>query len=373
MDHRNSKTAYLTTWAEIDLKALAHNFNLARRMTGGKEIIPIIKANGYGHGAKEIARYLSDKMKVKRFGVARVSEGVLLRKQGIKTAAVIILNGFTRGEAPEVVKYNLEPSVFSKAEALVLNNIAKKTGKKINVHLKINTGMNRLGIRPELALEFTGFLRSLSNINLTGVYTHFANADMENPASTLKQALLLHKIRAKAGDVLFHAANSAAIMKYAFSHFDAVRPGIMLYGSYADSKLKNLYGLKPVMTLKSRIISTGYLKAGEQVSYGGLYKAKKKENIAIVGIGYGDGFRRDLTGRGWYVMVKGKKMAVIGRVCMDMIAIKTKGSVKIGDEVLIFGKNKYGEIKVEDMAAAINTIAYEIFTGITERVVRIYK
>jgi alanine racemase len=322
-----------------------------------------------------VAGHLVQKHKIKMLGLARVNEGAELREAGIKNASLIILGGFFKGEIDAIIKYRLEPSVFSVEEAKALNAAALKSRKKIDVHLKINSGMNRLGIRPGEAYSFFGSLRGMTALNLKSVYTHFANSDhgIIGDYSTQKQTENFRAIQELAGrGVIYHAANSAAIARYPYTYFDAVRPGIMIYGSYGDKSLKKNINVKPVMTLKSRIIHTAWLEAGEAVSYGSLYRARKREKIAVVGIGYGDGFRRELTSK-WYVLINGVEAPVLGRVCMDMIIVRLVREAKIGDEALIFGRDKTGAIDVEDMAAAANTISYEIFTGITERVVRIYK
>jgi alanine racemase len=363
------------TWAEIDLPALSYNISRIKKSVSDREIIPVIKANAYGHGMLPFAKHLIKKHGIKRFGLARVSEGVRLREQGIKNAGLIILGGFFRGEIEGIIDYNLEPSVFSLEEARALNAAALKRKIKINVHAKINTGMNRLGVKPVDANVFFGGLRSQTALNLKTVYTHFANSDVPGTGdySTEKQADALKTLREIAGPgIVFHAANSAAIVKYPFSYFDAVRPGIMLYGSCGDKALKQTMNVKPVMTLKSRVIHTASLEAGEAVSYGATYRARKKEKIAVVGIGYADGFMRSLSSK-WYVLINGKEAPVLGRVCMDMIIVRLAKDAKVGDEVLVFGKDKTGAIDVEDMAAAAGTISYEIFTGISERVVRVYK
>ncbi len=363
------------TWAEIDLTALSYNISRIQKAVGARGIIPVIKANAYGHGMIPVARHLVQKHKIKTLGLARVNEGVELCEAGVKNTSLIILGGFFKGETDAIVKYGLEPSVFSVEEAKALNAAALKNKKKINVHLKLNTGMNRLGIRPGEEYSFFGSLRGMAALNLKSVYTHFANSDSESIGdySTQKQVENFRLIRELAGkNVLYHAANSAAIAKYPYAYFDAVRPGIMIYGSYGDKNLKKNINVKPVMTLKSRVIHTAWLEAGEAVSYGSLYRARKRERIAVVGIGYGDGFRRCLTSK-WYVLINGVEAPVIGRVCMDMIVVRLAREAKIGDEALIFGRDKSGSIDVENMAAAADTISYEIFTGISERVARIYK
>jgi alanine racemase len=360
-------------WAEIDMAALRHNFLQIRKKSGNSEIIPVIKANAYGHGAVEFCRFLSTELEVNNFGVARVAEGVHIRHAGLNGVSLIVLGGFFKGETDDIIKHSLEPSVFSKGELKYLDEEAAKAGKVISVHLKINTGMNRLGIKPEESQDFIKFIGTLKNITLRSIYTHFANADMPSETLTRKQAGKLAVIKAQApAGIFFHAANSAAVARYDFVSFDAVRPGIALYGSFAEKKMKKLLDLKPVMTLKSRVINMLTVEKGEGVSYAGLYRAPKKENIAVVSIGYGDGFRRELSNK-WYVIINGKKAPVIGRVCMDLIAVKPAGKVKIGDEVLIFGKSGKSAIAVEDMAVKAGTISYEIFTGITDRVKRVYK
>jgi len=365
----------LTTWAEIDLFALKNNYNQVKKFIGSRRIIPVIKANAYGHGISELCDFFVNSMKCDYVGVARVNEGKYLREHGQKKAGIIILGGFFRGEIRDILKYRLEPSVFTIKEVMELNKRAKASGKKVSVHLKINTGMNRLGIRHEQVFEFMDILKSMKNISLKSIYTHYADSDMQQgDENTLLQTIKLAAIKCiKPKNVFMHAANSAAITRYPFTYFDAVRPGIMLYGSYADKKIKKLADLSPVMTVKTRVLNVLNLKKGDRVSYGGLYEAKGREKIAIIGIGYGDGFRRDLTNKKWYVMIKGKKCEVVGRICMDMTPVKIKGNVCVGDEVLIFGRDKHGSIDVEDMAERINTISYEIFTGITDRVTRIYK
>ncbi len=367
------KTSGLMTWAEVDLKALRHNILEIRKKTGGSEIIPVIKANAYGHGDKELCKFLSAEMEIENFGVARVIEGVGLRRAGIKGVSLIILGGFFKGEIPDIIRYGLEPSVFLKREIMALNSAAAKANVVIDVHLKVNTGMNRLGIKPEEAPAYFNLIKKSKNIRLRSVYTHFANADMKNDSFTLKQAERFAAVRRLAPVGVFcHAANSAAIARYPEAYFDAVRPGIAIYGSCCDEYSAEHMDLRPVMTLKSRVVNVINLEKGDAVSYAGLYKAKKKETVAVVAIGYGDGFRRCLTDK-WHVMINGKKAPVAGRVCMDLVVVKPSGKVNVGDEVLIFGKSGKSEIKVEDMATAAGTISYEIFTGITDRVRRIYK
>ncbi|HPI04234.1 MAG TPA: alanine racemase, partial [Candidatus Goldiibacteriota bacterium] len=278
---------------------------------------------------------------------------------------------FYKEEIPEIIHYGLEPSIYNMGLLRLLSAKAESAKKIIKVHLKINTGMNRLGIRPQKAPEFINFIKKARYLKLESVYTHFADADMASDKRTKKQSDELLSLKEAAGaGVFFHAANSAAILKYPFSHFDAVRPGIMMYGSYCEKK--HAEALLPVMTLKSRVAHTMALNPGDKVSYGGRYTARKKEHAAVVSIGYGDGYLRSLSGRG-EVMINGKRCPVLGTVCMDLIVVKTDKNVKPGDTALIFGKDGKNIMPIEKMADDAGTIAYEILTGISDRVKRIYR
>ncbi len=357
------------------MSALAANLDTVRKSAPGREIIPVIKANAYGHGMTEFAKFMLTSCGIKRFGLARVSECVFLREKLGRKPGLLVLGGFLKQEAETIAEMGFEPSVFSLDEAKALNKASLKAGKKTGVHVKINTGMNRLGIRPGDAGEFIRAIRSMEGLELKGVYTHFYNSDScdHGEDDTRRQTEMLAAIKHAAGPgVVFHAANSAAVLKYPFSHFDAVRPGIMIYGSYLDGKIRKKSGLRPVMTLKSRVMHSAFIKKGETVSYGATYRAKKDGYIAVVGIGYADGFSRHLSGK-WHVLIGGEKAPVLGRVCMDMIVTGTRKKVPVGSETLVLGSDRSGSIAVEDMAEAAGTISYEIFTGISERVERVYK
>ncbi len=361
-----------SVWAEIDLKALENNYKFVKKKAGAREIIPIVKANAYGHGLIPVSEFFVNKMGAKSLGVARINEGEALKKAGVK-ASIIILGGFVKEEAGGVIKNGLEPSVFSYGEAAALNREAKKKNKKIGVHVKINTGMNRLGIKPESAGKYISYLEKLKNIRIRSVYTHFADADLPGDKMTTKQAKMFDDIKGRPGkDYFAHAANSAAITRYPYALFDGVRPGIMLYGSFTEKFLKKKAPVKEVMSLKASVVNVVSLKKGDAVSYGGIYRAKRAEKIAIISAGYGDGLRRELSGK-WKVVLNGKKCPLVGRVCMDLAAVRVSGPVKTGDTALVFGKWGKHRLPVEDMAGACDTISYEIMTGITERVPRVYK
>ncbi len=354
--------------AVIDTSAFKHNFNLAKKLSGNAEVIPVIKANAYGHGAYEIAK-LCASLGAKTAGLARVNEGVQLRKAGIKKLSLAILGGFIKSEAEEIVKNSLEPSLFSVNEALILQKESAKMGKKTKVHIKINTGMNRLGLRPEEAESFIKAVKGMPNLEISSMYTHLPCADEQKDKMSVKQFLLLKSASSCCPEIKLHASNSAGIARYGSAGFDAVRPGIMLYGSlYGPFNIK----LKPVMSIYATVVQVVNLKKGEGVSYGLTYRAKKSERAAVISIGYGDGYPRTLGNKG-RVLINGKSFPVIGRVCMDMIIARVDSTVKPGDTAVIIGKSGKNEITAEEIARMSGTISYEIFTGVAERVVRIYK
>ncbi|HDQ25615.1 MAG TPA: alanine racemase [bacterium] len=366
---RSEKTGSVA--AKIDLHALKYNFGVMKRKTG-KEIIPVVKANAYGHGILEVSRFLEEKCGVKMLAAARMSEGEQLRKGGIKSG-ILILNGAEKNELKDAVKYNLVLSVYSAEKLREISDFCLQKGKKISVHLKFNTGMNRLGLPLEYADTAKNIIEDNVFLELEGVYTHFADADRENDSRTLKQAKMFEGLKKVFGKkVMYHAANSAAAVRYKAARFDAVRPGIMLYGCLPVKNFPKGIKLRPVMSLSAPVLQVKKINKGDRVSYGGKYTAKKSETAAIIAVGYGDGFFRSLSEKG-YVMIKGKKAPVLGAVCMDMTAVRAPKGTKPGDSALVFGKSGKYILPVEDAAKEAGTIPYEILTGITDRVERVYR
>ncbi|MFP4466363.1 MAG: alanine racemase [Candidatus Goldiibacteriota bacterium] len=360
-----------TAAAEIDLAALKYNFTALKRKTK-KKIIPVIKANAYGHGIVEISRFLEKECGADILAAARMSEGIQLRKNGIKTG-ILILNGAGKDEISDAVRNNLAVSVHCAEKLKDVSAFCAKNRKKADIHLKFNTGMNRLGISLTDALRVKKTVDMNPRIRLKGIYTHFADADKKNDTRTLKQARELEKLKKIFGDgPMYHAANSAAAARYESVRFDAVRPGIMLYGCYPGGGFRFDIKLKPVMSLSAPVIQVRKIKKGDKVSYGGKYTAPSVRTIAVVGIGYGDGFFRSLSNKG-YVLIKGKKAPVLGAVCMDMTAVRAPEKTKNGDRAVVFGKSGKAVISVEQIAEKAGTIPYEILTGITDRVERVYR
>jgi alanine racemase len=376
--------------AEIDLKAIAHNIKELRRITHpDARLMGVVKANGYGHGAIEVAQCaLQNGAKV--LGVARIEEGVQIREAGIEVP--ILIFGYTLPElANDLLEYDLTQTVYTYASAQALSRTAAELRKKIRVHLKVDTGMGRLGLLPQNfqldnsaaidtdAVEETLAIAGLDGLELEGIFTHFATADSADKTYAEDQLDLfmnfLNRLR-KAGlePPVRHAANSAALIDIPQSHLDLVRPGIATYGLYpSDEVNKRHVSLKPAMALKARIIQLKKVPAGFKVSYGTSHETRKPTTIATIPIGYADGLNRLLSSRG-QMLVHEQRAPIIGRVCMDltMLDVGHIDNIQMGDEVAVFGRQGKASITVDEIASLLNTINYEIVSTITARVPRIY-
>lgn len=374
-DLRQIRSAY----AEINLDNLAHNIKEVRRITSkGAQVMAVIKADGYGHGATKIAQTLLDNG-ADRLAVAVLDEGIELRKAGIK--APIFILGYTQPErAEDVVKYDIEQAVYSLEAADALSKAAVKQNKTAQVHIKIDTGMGRIGLQADdEAVQIIKNIYSLQNLKIKGIFTHFAAADEVDKTYTQMQFNRFMWICSELEKLgiaidIRHCANSAAIIDIPDMHLDMVRAGIMLYG-LAPSKdvMLNKLELREVMSLKVRITHVKEIEAGCSVSYGRKFTADKKTKIASLPIGYADGYTRLLSGKA-EVLVKGRRVPVVGRICMDQCMIDATGieDVKVGDEVVLFGKQGDDFISIDEIAEKLGTINYEIVCMISRRVPRVY-
>ncbi|MBI3397835.1 MAG: alanine racemase [Deltaproteobacteria bacterium] len=365
------------TLAIIDRAAIRSNFlQVKKNIAKEVDILAVVKANAYGHGAVETAKALGQ-AGCKFFGVAICEEGIKLREAGVK-APVIILGGIYTGQRRDIVKYNLTPVIFDIDTAHQLNNFSSKTGRKIKVHVKIDTGMGRLGLLPEEVEPFFQKLKRLANLEVDGILSHFAEADEENKGFSREQLAIFLKALKVIQKLAFkphfqHIANSAALLEYNPSHFNLVRPGIMLYGVYPTRRMMKKIKLKPVMRLVTKIIQLKDVPKGFSVSYGRKYITKKEGIIAAIPIGYGDGYPRHLSNKG-EVLIRGQRARVAGTICMDitMLDVTHIKGVSVGDEAVIIGKQGNDEIQVDELAEKAGTIPYEILCGITSRVPRVY-
>lgn len=365
-------------WAEIDLDALLHNFNAIKSHTDAK-IFSVVKANAYGHSVSKIALLL-DKAGTDFFAVSNIDEADELRALGIEKPILIL--GYTPPFlAEKLIKLNISQTIFSLDYAKELDDFAKKAGGVINAHLKLDTGMGRLGYNCRND-EFIGLSDAkksllLSSIKFDGIFTHFPVADSTRK-SDKTYTLAQYKRFLKAISLLEadgfsfgikHCCNSAATLLSPDKHLDAIRPGNILYGLTPDAGLTLPYSLIPVMTFKAAVSMVKTLNKNETVNYGRTFKAKKSMKLATITAGYADGFPRLLSNRG-YVLINGKKAPIVGRICMDQFCadVSDIDGVKEGDTVILFGK----ELPVENVAKWANTINYEIVCGLSKRVPRIY-
>lgn len=371
------------TFAEIDLAALKHNFQLVRSSTPKRvDILAVVKADAYGHGFMDISREL-DSLGVNAFGVAFLAEGIQLRKSGIDKP-ILLLGGVYPGQERKCIGFNLSTTVFTLEQAQALN-YAASTGKlfrKAQVHLKIDTGMGRLGVPYQDVPGILKELKKLPNILLEGIISHFASSDELDESGQYFTRLQAERFAwamaetRKAGFTprYIHIANSAAALLRDIPGCNLVRPGIALYGALPSSDFQGKLDLKPVMRLKSRIAMLKWVEAGATISYARRFTTGSKALIASVPVGYADGYPRTLTNRG-EAIIRGGRAKVAGTVCMDWIMLDVTGipDVAAGDEVVLMGSDTLGNaIHAEELADRAGTIPYEIFCGISKRVPRVY-
>ncbi|MFT5835383.1 MAG: alanine racemase [Sulfurimonas sp.] len=369
-------------WAEINLDNLAHNMREVRRVTNKKsKVAAVIKADGYGHGAVAIGQTLLDNG-ADIFAVATLSEAIQLRASF--TDVEIMILGYTpENLAEEVVQNNIIQTIYSIKQAEEFSKVAVSLNKNITVHIKVDTGMNRLGMQTtddviDETIEDILKINELENLVLEGVFTHFAVADEIDKKYTMQQVekynYIINDLEKKGLHVpIKHVSNSASIIDLPELNFDMVRAGIMLYGLYPSKNVNhNIVYLKEVMCLKAKVSQIKDLEAGACVGYGLKYKSDKKSRMATLPVGYADGYTRMLSGKAM-VMINGQKVPVCGNICMDQCIIDvTNIDTKLGDEVVLFGCNNLNGVSIDDVAELLNTINYEIVCMINKRVPRVY-
>jgi alanine racemase len=358
------------TFAEIDLQALTHNFEVARTKTRNASIVAVVKADAYGHGAIPVSRRLLEKG-ASMLGVAFVNEAIELREAGIKSPILVF---FDPHNTDYLLQYNLIPVLSDYATAKALSEKAHKLNRLIPVHIKIDTGMGRIGIQPEQAIQEIQKIAGLKNLVLEGIMSHFSDADLADRDVSLNQYNRFRQLieELKERNIHFkytHIANSAAVMNLPDSHMNMVRPGIMLYGYGEGGK-----ELKPVMTLKSKPILIKTVTPGTHISYGRTFTTKRKSRIATLPVGYADGYSRHLSNKG-EVLISGKRAPVVGRVCMDTIMVDITDIPEADEtsEFVLIGRQGEGFISAQEIAEKIGTIPYEVLTSIGKRVKRFYR
>jgi len=357
--------------AEIDLSVLQHNYQIIRSKAGKRAVIGVVKADAYGHGAVEVARRLvaagTDEL-----AVAYCDEAKLLREAGV-TAPIMV---FIDQEVPEeYFRYELVPVLRDRRTAMRFSVEARKRGVRIPVHMKIDTGMGRIGFRPGQAVESALEMAGMEGIRLVGLMSHFSEADLADRTYVQQQLQLFGELRDAIQSrtrlsLCCHIANSAAVLSLPEALFDAVRPGIALYGY---SPFKESFGLRPVLSLKTKILAVRNLPADSPVSYGRTFVTKRDSRIAVIPVGYADGYNR-LFSNNAEMLVQGRRVPVVGRVCMDMTMLDVTDipQVSEGDEVVLLGAQGQEMITAAELAERIKTIPYEILTALGTRAGKAY-
>ena len=362
------------TRVDVELKILAENFNKVRSQVRGK-IMPILKANAYGHGLVRTA-LLYEELKADYLGVAVVEEGILLREMGIKMP-ILVLGGVWGNQIPLFLKRDLMITASSIDKLKQIDETSEQMKVKAKVHLKVDTGMERLGVHYYNAEKFLEAAYGCKNIIVDGVYSHFANSEAEDLSHTKLQLERFNDVfkyfeKHSIKPPIRHISNSGAILQLPEANLDMVRPGIMLFGVYPSKNIKKTVDVNPALTWKSLVVYFKVIKAGNGVGYGLTYKPDHNIRAVTIPVGYGDGYFRSLSNKA-KVIIHGKKYPVIGNVSMDQIIVNIENdSAYNGDEVILLGSDGINSITAEDLAEWAGTIPYEILTNINTRVPRIY-
>lgn len=362
----------LKSYLEVNLKNIENNIIKIKNEVGERvTVAPVIKADAYGLGATKLKKLL-ERQNIKIVIVATIDEAIKLRNSGFNMA-ILLLNELLTYEVSKVVKYNLTVGLSDFEVAKKLNEEATKSNKKVNVHLEIDTGMGRVGIKPENALDFMNKISYFNNIEVEGIYTHFSSADSSKEYTKMQIDLFKNTI-----DYLkkngyeykyIHSSASSGIINFKDVYFNMVRPGIITYGYMPDKSIKNTLNLVPSTKLISHIVFTKEVPRGTAISYGRTYITKEKRTIATIPLGYADGVKRILSNKG-KVFISGRYAPIVGNVCMDNFMVDITGiDAKVGDEVIIWDNIN---ITIEEIAEICNTINYEILCSISKRVKRKY-
>lgn len=364
-------------WAQIDLKAFAENISRIKAFVGSNvKLLQVVKADGYGHGALEVAK-VALVNGVYGLGVANAEEGIALRLGGIQ-APILILSPSLPAEVPGIVEYGLSPSLSDDTILSSLFREALKAQRKVIIHIEVDTGMGRSGIRPEETGELARNILSQDGFELGGIFSHFASADLvDRDFCSLQVERFKEVIEGlkREGIIipLRHMANSAAILEFPESYFDLVRPGLLSYGLYPSERVRKAVKVKPVLSFKTKVAQTKKILPGETISYGRTWKAKTPTRVAVIPIGYGDGYDFLHSNKG-VVLIKGRKAPIVGRVTMDLTMVDVSGipDLQVEEEVTIIGRDGAEEITATEVAKEAGTLSYEVLCLIGKRAPRVY-
>ena len=374
--------SYQRVWAEVDLDAIWENMvHMKENIAEKTKILAVIKTDGYGHGGVPIAKMLEQLDFMFGYAAAAYEEAHVLREAGVKKPILIL--GYTFPYCyEELIREEIRPAVYRRDTVEELVAAAAKVGQKAKVHIKVDTGMGRIGITPdEEGLEFVRFLMGHPELEVEGIFTHFAKSDEEDKTSAYHQLALfqnfIDRIQTELGLTIpvKHCSNSAAILEMPQANMDMVRAGITTYGLYPSEEVsKDIVPLRAAMSLYSHIVYCKTIHAGQSVSYGGLFTAQKDTRVATIPVGYGDGYPRSLSGKG-YVLIRGKKAPILGRVCMDqfMVDISEIPGVMEGDKVTLLGVDGTERITAEELGELSGRFNYEFVCDLGKRIPRVYR
>jgi alanine racemase len=362
------------TYMEVNLNRIKQNLEIIRRHVNPAKVMPIIKANAYGHGMVEVAKHLAPFADY--FGVAVLEEGILLRELGIQTP-ILVMGGIWGEQVPRYLDFNLTFMASSVERLEQINSAAEKSQRKAKVHLKIDTGMERIGVHYYNADTLQETALKCKYIEVEGICSHLANADSGNlthahiQIERFNQTLRFYEKHSLPVPIR-HIANSGAILQMPESYYDMVRPGILLYGVYPSDEVPLILAVSPALKWKSRVVYFKVVKPGHPVSYGSAWESDHEVRIVTVPVGYGDGYFRSMSNKA-QVIIRGKKYAQVGRICMDQMMVNIESdSAFNGDDVILLGESDELSISAENLAEWAGTIPYEILTNINTRVPRVY-
>jgi alanine racemase len=363
------------TRVEVDLGQLGRNLQAIRQHVGAAKVMAVVKANAYGHGLVPVAREMV-KSGADSLGVALLEEAVLLREAGI-TVPILVFGGIAETQIPSFIRNDLTLTAPSIDKLNLIDNAAAAMGVTARVHLKIDTGMERLGIHYYSADKLLEASLKARHVQVEGIYSHFANSDAADLTHAREQLTRFHEVlsfyeKRSLPVPQRHIANSGGVLQLPESHLDLVRPGIMLYGVYPSRECARTVAIQPALTWKSHVAYFKVVQPGQPVSYGSTWLSDHPVRIVTVPVGYGDGYFRALSNKG-QVLIRGQRHPIAGRVCMDQIMVNLDwGTAYYRDEVILLGRQREAEISADDLADWAGTISYEVLTNINSRVPRIY-
>lgn len=363
------------THVQVDLERLRSNLQAIQAHVGTAQVMPILKANAYGHGLVRVGQYMQE-LGVGSIGVAYLEEGILLREAGI-TTPILVLGGILGSQAPLFLQHNLTLTVSSTQKLEQVEAAAAAAGVTARVHLKIDTGMERIGVHYYNAESLLEATLKCKHVEVEGIFSHFANADAADLASARTQVARFEEVlrfyeKRSLPMPLRHMANSGAVLQLPESWMDMVRPGILLYGVYPSAQAQRTVAVQPALTWSSRIVYFKVVQPGHPVSYGSTWQSDHPVRVVTVPVGYGDGYFRAMSGQA-QVLIKGQRYPVVGTICMDQFMVNIEhDSAYNEDEIILVGQSGNERITVEDLAAWAGTIPYEILTNINTRVPRVY-